>query len=190
MFLDGQCAETHLQAVQDSGKGGRPGYDNLIGSLQFIQQGGAAHYFCINAFEGKEHNAEIGRRGGSQVFVGNVFSHLFDGCFEQLACRFDSLRVGIVVSVQQLFINIFGKFGVDGEVNVFADIVAPRELDGKFHDRVRTFAGVDVRFVLFRCQYLFQQHAQLYFSDVSSCLHIAQYPFQAAYVLRQRLHFP
>ena len=88
-----------------------------------------------------------------------------------------------------MFVDILRELGIDREVDIFAYIVASGKLDGKLNDGIRPFAGMDVRFILFRGEYLFEQHAQLYLSDIPPRLDVAQYPFQPAYILCQCLHF-
>ncbi len=95
----------------------------------------------------------------------------------------------MIVCIEQLFVDIFGEFCVYRQIDEFADIVTSRKFDGKLHDGIRSFAGMHVRFVLFRRQNLFKQHAQLDFSDVAACLHIAEDTFQTTDILCQRLHF-
>lgn len=65
----------------------------------------------------------------------------------------------MIVCIEQLFVDVFGKFCIYRQIDKFADIVTPRKFDGKLHDGIRSFAGVHIRLVLLRRQDLFEKHA-------------------------------
>lgn len=188
-FLDGEGAESHLEAVEDRGDGGRSRDDDFVFALQRIRESRATEYFGIQALYREEEDAEIGGIRWIEVFVANVFRFGFDAVLECLAQFVDEHRIILLFGIDETLEIFERKFRIDREPDMFDFLVFRGDLDGEFDAISRIFLRRDILLVLLCGHHLIEEIAELYFAPGTACLHILQNLLQIPYPGREGLHF-
>jgi hypothetical protein len=76
LFLQGQGAKAHVQAVQNRQQGGGAGQRDAVVALQAVHQAGAAQHLGIQALDRQKQNRKVGGVGWCQVAFGDALGLL------------------------------------------------------------------------------------------------------------------
>ena len=77
-LLDGERAEADAEAVEDGRKGGRPGDDDAMLTLQALDQARMTKRLGVETLGREEENREVGRQRRVQVLAADVFGRILN----------------------------------------------------------------------------------------------------------------
>ncbi len=190
IFLHGERAEPHFQAVEQGGERHRSRDEHAAFPLDFFREPGAAQHFGVEPFRGQEQDAEIRRARRVQRFVADVAREGFHAPGEVRRGFFRGASVARLRGGGEPVVVFDRELRVDGQIKRLRGVgrVAGK-LHGEFDDFGRAGRGPEIALELLRRENVFEQRAELNFAPGAARLHVGQNALEVGNAVRDRLHF-
>ena len=163
-LLDGERAETHLEARHQGQQRRGPGDRDLALALDAVHQPGPTQHLRVQALGGQEQDGELGGVGRAHVLVADAPGLQANAAFQRITRRTRRFQVAALLRVEQPFVILARELGVDRQPHGrFAR--RPGETHRELHPRVAAGDGGHVGGVLVRRQRLLQDAGQLHLAE-------------------------
>ena len=187
-LLDGERAETHLQAVEQRRQVHRPAEQHPLLALQRVGEARARHHLGVEPFGRHEQDREIGRVRRLDVLVADLPRLLPEELVQRPAARFHDGEVGALQRILQPLPVVERELGVDRQPARRARGGLAGQADRELDALAAAGPGGDVGGVLRRRQHLGEQRGELHLAPAAARLDVGQHALQVADAGGERLH--